>query len=193
MIEVLLLAAGASTRMNGPDKLLMEIDGTSLLRRSAKAILAANITRLHVILPPHSPRKGALKNLPVNIIEAKNWADGMAASIRAGMAAISPDCKAVIIALADMPDINANHINALIAVFSPTNQICRAQTADGVAGNPVLFGKRFFPALAQLTGDKGARDLIASAPEHLHLVPTDGQAAVTDLNTAAAWAAWQKK
>jgi len=193
MIEVLLLAAGASTRMNGPDKLLLKIDGVPLLRRSAEAILPANITRLHVILPPESLRKNVLKNLPVNIIEASNWLDGMAASIRAGMAAISPDCKAVVIALADMPDIDATHVNALIAAFSPTNQICRAQTADGTAGNPVLFGKHFFPALAQLKGDKGARDLIASVPEYLHLVPTKGQAAVIDLNTPAAWTAWQKK
>lgn len=193
MIEVLVLAAGASSRMNGMDKLLMDARGEPLLRRASKGALGSKADMVHVLIPPRSPRRDVLDGLPVNILEVDNSAHGMSASIRVGMASLSQGCTAVIIALADMPDVRACHFDALIVAHSPKRQICRAQASDGTPGNPVLFGKRFFPELAALTGDKGARGLIISSPEDLHMVPTAGQGAVCDLNTPAAWAMWEKE
>lgn len=192
-IEVLLLAAGASSRMQGIDKLLEDAQGEPLLRRTATAMLSANITRLHVVLPPDIPARNAvLKDLPLSIVTAQNWADGMGASISAGMAALAPDCDAVVIALADMPDVTAAHVNALIAAFDPLqNPICRAVTEDGTQGHPVLFARPYFKRLAALTGDKGARDIIKASADALKLIPTKGQGAVTDLNTPQAWQSWR--
>ena len=107
MSEVLLLAAGASTRMRGPDKLLEDIQGVPLLHHAAKAALGAKVERVNVVLPPdHQPRLAALHALNVNRVTCQDWQDGMSASLRAGLAAISLDCDAVIIALADMPADN---------------------------------------------------------------------------------------
>lgn len=193
-VEVLMLAAGGSRRMRGRDKLLEMIDGETLLRRSAKAVQNAQVDRIHVVLPPNNAaREAALEGLKVNRITSLEWREGMAASIRAGMGALSDECDAVIIALADMPDVTAVHLDAITAAFDPNEgrEICRAMAADGTPGLPVLFGRRFFETLANLQGDRGARDVLKDAAEFLVDVPTKGQGAVIDLDTPEAWDNWR--
>ncbi|MHA1128070.1 MAG: NTP transferase domain-containing protein, partial [Alphaproteobacteria bacterium] len=192
-IEVLLLAAGGSRRMRGRDKLLEVVDDEPLLRRSAQAVLNGQVDRVHVVLQPdNAAREVTLEGLEINKVIAIDWQEGMAASIRAGMAALSENCDAVIVALADMPEVNASHINALTAAFDPTErrEICRAMTVDGTPGLPVLFGRRFFETLGSLQGDRGARDVIKDATEFLVDVPTEGQGAAIDLDTPEAWENW---
>jgi molybdenum cofactor cytidylyltransferase len=192
--EVVLLAAGASTRMRGRDKLLEDIDGVPLLRHCAQVALDAGVDRVNVVLPPdNQPRLVALRGLDVNTVTCRDWQAGMSASLRAGLAAVSLDCDAVIIALADMPAVTADHLRRLVAAFDPPEgrEICRATAADGTPGHPVLFGRRFFEALAGLTGDHGARDILREASEFLVEVPTRGQGATIDLDTPQDWAEWR--
>ncbi len=194
-VELLLLAAGASRRMGGADKLLRPIDGVPLLRRSARTALASGVARVRVLLPLDSDaRRAALDGLDVEITEVPDRDEGMAAAIRAGVRAVSPGTAAVVVMPADMPDITPAHIDRLIAAHDPSEdrEICRAVSADGTPGHPVLFGQRFFELLSDLAGDRGARDIIASAPEHMTLVPTPGRGAVTDLDTPADWAEWER-
>ncbi len=192
-VEVLLLAAGGSRRMRGKDKLLEIVDGEPLLRRAAAAVLQAGVGRVHVVMQPeNATRDAALEGLDVRRITSAEWQEGMAASIRAGMAGLSQDCDAVIIALADMPEVTAAHLDRLVAAYDAGEgrEICRAVAADGTPGLPVLFGRRFFETLADLQGDRGARDVIKDAPEFLVDVPTEGQGAVIDLDTPEAWERW---
>ena len=194
-VEVLLLAAGASTRMRGPDKLLEDINGDPLLRHCARVALGAKVARVNVVLPPnHKPRLAALHGLNITTVDSPHWQDGISASIRAGLAATAPDCKAVIIALADMPEVTADHLDRLVAAFDPAEgrEICRAISADGTPGHPVLFGRRFFEALATLNGDRGARDVLQDAADFLINVPTKGQGASIDLDTPEDWAKWRQ-
>ena len=193
-VEVLLLAAGGSRRMRGRDKLLEIVDGEPLLRRTASATLHARVERVHVVMQPENvDRDAALEGLDVNRITSPEWQEGMAASIRAGMAGLSQDCDAVVIALADMPEVTAAHIDRLAAAYDVADgrEICRALAADGTPGLPVLFGRRFFETLANLQGDRGARDIVKDASEFLVDVPTAGQGAVIDLDTPEAWDHWR--
>jgi molybdenum cofactor cytidylyltransferase len=193
-VEVLLLAAGGSRRMRGRDKLLEIVDGEPLLRRTASAALQARVECVHVLMQPENAnRDAALDGLNVNRIASPEWHEGMAASIRAGMAGLSQDCDAVIIALADMPEVSAAHLDRLMAAYDPAEarEICRAVAADGTPGLPVLFGRRFFETLAGLQGDRGARDVVKDAAEFLVDVPTEGQGAVIDLDTPEAWDRWR--
>ncbi|MCB1352865.1 MAG: nucleotidyltransferase family protein, partial [Rhodobacteraceae bacterium] len=120
-------------------------------------------------------------------------AEGMAASLRAGIAALGPETDAVIVLLADMPEVEAGDINRLIAAFDPVEgrEICRAVSAAGRPGHPVLFGRRFFESLAALKGDRGAREVVREAGEFVTDVATAGEGAVIDLDTPEAWAAWR--
>jgi molybdenum cofactor cytidylyltransferase len=192
-IEVILLAAGASRRMGGEDKLLKSVNGEALLRRATKAALASGVDAVHVVLPPdNAARRAVLFGLDASIVEATDAAEGMAASIRAGLAVVSPRTDAIVLALADMPEVGAAHIRALSDSFAPQDgrEICRAVTAEGSKGHPVLFGRRFFESLAGLKGDQGAKSIVEASPEFVVDVVTDGEGAVIDLDTPEAWSAY---
>jgi len=194
-IEVILLAAGASARMRGVDKLLQDIDGSPLLRRAASVALTCQADGVSVVLPPdNEQRQQALAGLEVNRVTATDWHSGMSASMRAGLNVASRDCDGVIFALADMPDVTPEHLNRLIAAFDPLqgHEICRAVTEGGAPGHPVLFGRRFFENLAALSGDQGAREIIRDAGEFLLDVVTPGQGASVDLDTPEDWARWRE-
>ena len=193
-IEVILLAAGKSRRMGADHKLLREIDGTALLRRSAMAALNSGASRVHVVLPPDAQaQKATLDGLAVHCVVAQDADHGLAASLRAGIAALSADCAGVIVALADMPDVTADHFDQLIAAFAPQNEqcICVPQAPNGKRGNPVLFDRRYFEALSSLQGDRGAKALIDQAGEYTVNVRLDAGVLV-DLDTPEAWREWEQ-
>lgn len=189
--HVLILAAGMSSRMRGADKLLMEIDGVPQLRRLAQAALAAHAPVSVVLGPAHDARRQALDRLPVTVVTAAMAARGMAESLKAGLAALPPEA-AVLLLLADLPDIGTHEIATLIRRHraDPT-AILRGATEAGRAGHPVLLPAWLRPDLRALQGDIGARALLARHPARIRLVPLSGIAATTDLDTPAAWAAWQ--
>jgi molybdenum cofactor cytidylyltransferase len=189
-VAAIVLAAGASRRMRGADKLLEPVGGQPVLRAVAAAALASRAAATLVVLPPDAvARRAALAGLEVTIVEAADSAEGIAASLRAGLAAVSPEAEAVVILLADMPEVGAAEIDRVIAAFGPGRELCRAVSAAGGAGHPVLFGRRHFAALAALRGDAGAREVMRGVS--VAEVPTAGRAAVTDLDTPEDWAAWR--
>ena len=193
-VAAIVLAAGAGRRMRGPDKLLEQVGGRPVLRAVAEAARASQADEVVVVLPPGaSERRAALEGLRVSVIEAREHAEGMAASLRAGLAAVAARADAVVVMLADMPEVGPGQIDRLIAAFDPEEgrEICRAVTADGAPGHPVLFGRRFFETLGALTGDRGAREVLREAAEFVTDVATPGRAAVIDLDTPEDWAAWR--
>lgn len=182
---ILILAAGASTRMRGDDKLLQEIDGTPLILRAVRAALGV-AAEVIVALPPASPRRAWLGDTAARVIEVPERA--MSASIRAGVAACRSD--AVLIHLADMPEIDATALAQLSTAWANgTAPILRATDADGTPGQPVVFDRSLFPALSEVQGDAGAREIIARHTPDTCALP--GRAATTDLDTPEAWAAWR--
>jgi molybdenum cofactor cytidylyltransferase len=196
-VTAILLAAGASRRMRGRDKLLEPLDdGRPALRAAAEAALASQAEAVVVVLPPAAEaRRAALAGLGVRIVEAADWAEGMAASLRAGLRAAAEAADAVVVMLADMPEVGPAEVDRLIAAFDPGEgrEICRAVAADGAPGHPVLFGRRFFETLAALTGDRGARDVLREAADFVTDVPSPGRAATVDLDTPEDWAAWRAR
>jgi molybdenum cofactor cytidylyltransferase len=193
-VAALVLAAGAARRMRGRDKLLEDVGGRPVLRAVAEAAKASRADEVVVVLPPGATaRRSALDGLAVGVVEAPDWAEGMAASLRAGLAEVAGRADAVVVLLADMPETGAREIDRLIAAFDPEEgrEIARAVSADGTPGHPVLFGRRFFETLAGLRGDRGAREVLSEAAEFVTEVPTPGRAALVDLDTPEDWAAWR--
>ncbi|MBY6138140.1 nucleotidyltransferase family protein [Leisingera daeponensis] len=188
-IAILLLAAGASSRMQGRDKLLEDVDGLPLLslmcRRAALTGLPVYIT-LPGLSHPRATATGDAIQVPV-----PDAAEGMAASIRRGTAALPEGTEAVMILPADMPEITAQDMLQLAAQFhGPDSPILRATAVDGTPGHPVLFPQRCFAALKSLGGDQGARSILTA--ETVRTVPLPGRHALTDLDTPEDWAAWRQ-
>lgn len=194
VVAAVVLAAGSARRMRGRDKLLETVDGRPLLRQVVDVCRAASVSQVHVVVPSgHEARRAALEDTGVTLVENPEASEGMASSIRCGIRSLGPNIDAAILVLADMPEIGATHLDRLIAGFDPTasREICRAVSASGRPGHPVLFGRRFFENLLHLKGDAGARDVVREAMEFVVEVPTAGEAAVIDLDTPEAWEAWR--
>ena len=184
---ILILAAGASSRMRGRDKLLEEVGGTPLILRATRAALGV-ASEVIVALPPGSDRRAWLGDTAARIIKVEDRA--MSASIRAGVAACRAD--AILIHLADMPDIDALALGQMSAAWqSGSAPILRATDADGTPGHPVVFDRSLFPALSALTGDTGAKTVIET--EMVETCALSGRAATTDLDTPEDWETWRRE
>ena len=190
-LPIILLAAGSSARMRGTDKLMEEIDGQPLLRRQAEMLRAATSGPLIAALPPPPhPRYTTLKDLEILCLPVPDAAEGMGASIRTSIKALPPGTTKAMICLADLPDLTTEDlITVAQASQDKTHTIWRGATEAGKPGHPIVFDQSHFAALATLTGDQGAKDLIKTA--RTALIPLPGTRALTDLDTPEAWAAWR--
>ncbi|MBV8410343.1 MAG: molybdopterin-binding/glycosyltransferase family 2 protein [Alphaproteobacteria bacterium] len=199
-VAILVLAAGRSTRMGGPNKLLAEADGEQLVVHAVKAALASQAVEIVVVLGhmADAVRAAIDKAVPagsrLRFVKNPDFADGLSTSVRAGIAALGATIDAAIVQLGDMPGVNAPLLDRLMAAFSPVEgrSIC-VPTAGGKRGNPVLWARRFFPEMAQLSGDSGAKHLIGEHADLVCEVEMSGEAAVTDIDTPEALAAWRAR
>jgi molybdenum cofactor cytidylyltransferase len=184
-IAAIILAAGRSTRMGGPNKLLAPIGGKSLVRIAAEQALASRASSVIVVTGHQREQiEGALAGLDLRIVHNPDFAQGLGTSLRVGVAAVPSDVDGVIVCLADMPQVDARLLDRMIAAFDPEKAaLVVVPTLDGVRGNPVLWSRRFFPDLMVIEGDVGARHLIASYAEAVTEVPVTGDAAFLDVDT----------
>ncbi|MGE5150605.1 MAG: NTP transferase domain-containing protein [Rhodospirillaceae bacterium] len=199
-VAILLLAAGRSTRMGGPNKLLQEADNAPLVVHAAKAALASQAVEVVVVLGHMADdvkavvEKAIGPNRKLRFVTNPDFADGLSTSVRTGISALGKDIDAAIVQLGDMPGVGSGLLDRLMAAFSPVEgrSIC-VPTVAGKRGNPVLWDRRFFPEIAQVSGDTGAKHLIGEHADLVCEVEMSGQAAITDIDTPEALAAWRSR
>ena len=187
-VAAVILAAGRSTRMGGPNKLLAELDGKKLVRIAAEQALASKASEV-VVVTGHQAElvEKALAGLNVRFVRNPEFAGGLASSVKAGIAAVPDNADGAVICLGDMPLISAGLIDRLVEAFAPDRgNLIVVPVADGRRGNPVLWSRRFFKELMTLDGDIGARHLIAKHAEAVAEVPVEGQSAFLDIDTPQA-------
>ena len=178
-----LLAGGASTRL-GRAKQLIEIDGVSLLRRAAEALLATAPQVLVVVLGHDAVALQAhIADLPLQCVVAQGHAEGLAASLRAGIAAMPPACDGALVALTDQPALDAQHLCALRDAWRAAPERAIASAYAGVLGVPALLPRAWFARLARLQGDIGARALLRTRSNEV--VAIAAPALAHDLDTPA--------
>ena len=184
-VAAIVLAAGRSTRMGGPNKLLEMISGKPLVRIAAEQALASRASPVVVVSGHERARvEAALAGLDVRLVHNPDYAQGLSTSVKAGLAALPPESEAAIVCLGDMPQVTSALIDRLIAAFDPErNALVVLPTFSGKRGNPVLWSRRFFPELIALEGDVGARHLIGAYPEVVTEVPVENAAAMVDIDT----------
>jgi molybdenum cofactor cytidylyltransferase len=166
-IAAVLLAAGRSTRMGGPNKLLAVLDGKPLVRHAAEAALGSRASSV-VVVTGHMAEaiEAALAGLDVTILHNPDYRDGLSTSLKAGIAAVPADAEAAVIMLGDMPRVTAATVDRLIEAYDPgSGALVVVPTAEGRRGNPTLISRRFFPDLMAVTGDIGARQVLQGYPE----------------------------
>lgn len=191
-IPVILLAAGQSSRMGGADKLMQPVDGQPLLRRMAERALAVGPV-IVALPPPDHPRYAVLEGLRLETRAIPNADEGMNASLRGAIAVVPDDAAAVMVLLADLPEltqVDLLDVRRAMVEF-PDNLIWRGATETGKPGHPVIFHQSLFPELTQLQGDTGAQSVVQSHRDKVHLHRLPRNHALLDLDTPEDWTAWQ--
>lgn len=156
----IILAAGASRRLGTPKQSVLW-EGEALLHRTARVALEAGFEPVYVVVGAATEAsREALAGLPVAIVPNPDWEEGMGASIRAGMAALSEDAKAVLLLVCDQPLLTRGHLGELLRCHLAGMERVLASVYGGVRGVPALFPKDRFPDLCALAGDRGARGLL---------------------------------
>jgi len=193
-VAALVLAAGRGARMSAdaaaPSKLLATIDGVSLVRRAVVAANASRADPVVVVLGHQSTAiEAALGGLEARCMVNADHAAGLSGSLAIGIRALRDDAvDGVLVMLADMPFVAAALLDELVAAFEKSGgPAIVAPVHDGRRGNPVLWPRRFFPALGAITGDRGARDLILRYRAELVTIEA-GEGALIDLDTPEALA-----
>lgn len=192
-IAAVLLAAGQSRRMAGTNKLTAQVAGKPLIRHVAEAALQSTACETVVVLGNAADAvREALSGLPLRFVENPDYRQGMATSIRTGIAALGEDIDGALICLGDMPGLKPAHLDRLVSAFNPVEgrAIC-IPTLDGKHGNPVLWGKMFFSELKKLEGDRGGKPLLASHAELVVEVSMTDDGVLLDLDTPQAFAAYE--
>jgi molybdenum cofactor cytidylyltransferase len=190
-VAAVILAAGRSTRMGGPNKLLAELGGKPLVRIVTEQVLASKASEVVVVTGHQAAEvEKALAGLKVKFVRNPDFVAGLAGSVKAGIAAVPASADAAVICLGDMPLIDAHLIDRLIEAFTPDRgNLIAVPVSDNRRGNPVLWSRRFFDELMTLDGDTGARHLIAKHNEAVAEVPVEGHGAFLDIDTPEALAA----
>ncbi len=189
-IACLVLAAGRSTRMGQRNKLLEDLGGRPVVRRTVEAALASRARPVVVVTGHQGDRvEAALAGLDVTFIRNPDFASGMASSLKAGVAALTDRLDGAIVALGDMPEVGPAHLDRMIAAFEPKEgRSIIVPVHDGRRGNPVLWSAELLQAMERLSGDVGARQLIADNAESVVELDLGTPAVLVDLDTPDALA-----
>lgn len=160
---IVVLAAGASSRLGSP-KQLLNYSGATLLQHAVEAAQSSDAAKVLVVLGAHADViKHALNIATVSTIVNAQWKDGMSSTIRCGLQTLvemNPQLEAVIFMVADQPFVSAELLNNLLDLHRKEQHSIVASKYGSTFGTPVLFSKHFFSELLQLTGDVGAKSLV---------------------------------
>nr|MBA3447468.1 NTP transferase domain-containing protein [Pseudaminobacter sp.] len=186
-VHVVLLAAGRSSRMGGPNKLMALFEGKPLIRRAARRALASRAKGVTVVTGHQAGRIGeALFGLDVRTVHNPDFASGLSGSLKAGVASVPDDAGGALVVLGDMPGITTRELDLLIGAFEKSGGTAIVRAChNGKRGNPVLLPRSLFHAVATLQGDTGARHLVEG--EGLNVIDVEvGHAAGVDVDTREA-------
>lgn len=185
----LVLAAGRSRRMAPLNKLLVPDDkGSTMIARVVDQVVASGVRPVLVVTGHERERvQEALAGRPVIFAHADDYADGLSSSLKTGLAALPPDAEGVLVALGDMPLVSPAVIQRLVSAFDPEEGRAIVQpTFRGKQGNPVLWGREFLPAMMEITGDVGARQLVGRHKDRLVEVEVADDGVLRDFDTTEA-------
>jgi len=177
---LIVLAAGGSRRL-GRSKQLLRLHGETLVRRAARLGLTTKPAAAVIVLGADADAVFAsVDDLAVQRIDCADWAIGMGASLRAGLAALPPQCAGALIVLCDQPALEAPHLHDLVSAWRANPVGAAASAYRGRLGVPALLPRAWFVELGADAGDQGARRLLACRREDVAAVANEALALDVD-------------
>lgn len=183
-LHALVLAAGSGARFGG-DKLRASWEGGTLIQAAVAAAKRAPVAGVTVLIRPGDR---LVDDPSVRLLEVPDHAEGVGATLRAGVAALPEGCRGVFVFLGDMPRIPLEVAPRLAAALD-AGAAAAAPEYQGRLGHPVLFSAALFPELLALRGDRGARAVLERLGERLERVAVDDDGVVFDVDSPAQLAA----
>ena len=188
MIAVIVLAAGKSSRAAPENKLLaLAPGGGTLIGQTIDHALACRAGPVIVVTGHQAEQvRDALSEKPVRFVHAPDFAEGIAGSLRAGVAALDSHIQGALICLGDMPLVGPSIMRRIAGAYDPAqgHEII-VPTFVGQRGNPVLWGRRFFSELLELTGDRGGRGVLDRHGQFVTEIAVPSEAVLMDFDTPA--------
>jgi molybdenum cofactor cytidylyltransferase len=186
VIAAVVMAAGRSRRMAPHNKLLVpDKAGKPMIARVVDNVLSSNARPIMVVIGHQAEQiEHALAGRPIRYVHAADYAEGLSASLKAGIAAVPENCAAAIVCLGDMPLVTGRMIDRLISMYDPdAGRLIVQPTFRGKQGNPMLWDRRFFPEILAITGDSGARFLVGKHAASVVEVEMADDAVLRDFDT----------
>jgi len=195
--SALVLAGGAGRRFasdGGGIKLLADLGGAPVIRRVVERVCLARFADAVVVTGAGDAGvRSALAGQPCRIVHARDWAQGMAATLRVGIDALAPGTRGACVFLGDMPLVPVDLVSRLAEAAESAGYAARPR-CEGRPGHPVAFTRAAFADLLALEGDRGATALLAQRGDVAYLDTAD-RGVLLDIDTAedlaAAVAAWK--
>ena len=184
----IVLAAGSSSRMEGANKLLLPWQKQCVLQVVVERICEVGLGEV-VVVTGHQRAEveEALSRYPVRLVHNSDFAEGMATSIRVGVAAAVGE-QGYLFALGDMPQI-AGTTMLKVAEALKSSETIAVPVSNGRRGHPVAIGSAYRDALLALTGDQGARPVLAKNATNLIEVPVEDEGIFVDVDTRESYRA----
>ncbi len=185
-IAAVVLAAGRSRRMAPRNKLLVaDRTGKPMIARVVDNVLSSNARPVLVVTGHQAEQvQHTLGGRPVRYVHAADYAQGLSASLKAGIAAVPEDCAAALVCLGDMPLVTGRMIDRLLSSYDPDEgRLIVLPTFRGKQGNPMLWDRQFFKEILEITGDSGARFLLGKHLEFVAEVEMADDAVLRDFDT----------
>ena len=173
-IGLIILAAGASRRMNGKQKQLLEIKGKTLLRKAFETAADSVCRPIAVVLGANADKlKREIEDFDAQVVINEDWETGLSSSIEIGIKHLikqNSELSAILIMLCDQPLITTKIINELAEIYEKSGKPIVACKYEETIGVPAIFSREIFGELCEIKGDKGARNLIEKYAEKLETI-----------------------
>ena len=183
----LVLAAGTSRRLGRP-KQLLELEGKPLVCHVVERALAASVDGVVVVIGSHASEvELELRGYPIYRVFNPHFAEGQGSSLAAGVRAIPSTVDAVVVLLADMPEIRTDATSAVVNRWRETHAPAAVAQYGEARGHPVVFDRSVFADLAALEADVGGRDVLRGLGDLVESVPVGGDGPPRDVDTEQDW------
>jgi len=185
MLSMVVLAAGKSTRMRGPNKLLAHVEGVPMIRSVVQTALRSKVDEVVVVLGWEEEKiRSALSGLDCKMVVNRNFEQGQSSSVKVGLSQINPSSRAVLILPGDVAKIDTCSINMVIERYDQGGCLIVVAGHEGKSGHPILFDKQLFPEIARINEETfGLKAVIKKHQDEVCLVETGSEYVLKDVDT----------